>query len=188
MSPADTQLWKMPPIVKIYEAIGAIGDGRVTLEDDHHASVCSSDGSKTYQVEISADGRGISSNDNASYWQGYLGYPAIAVILMRGLYRVRDDVIEALSGIEWKELNRRFRNDYERTIREVMQRAEARGLDTGAIATEVEAVLRALHEFAPTRGMRRRPAHASRVPNTNAAPATSPPRSGSRPRNRNNPH
>ena len=46
--------------------------------------VVSSDGTKKYRVEISADGREISSNDNASYWQGYLGYPAIAVLMARG--------------------------------------------------------------------------------------------------------
>jgi hypothetical protein len=70
-----------------YEAIGALGDRRVQLEDEWHASIVSSDLSKTYQVELSADGRGVSSNDNASYWQGYLGYPAIAVMLKRGCAR-----------------------------------------------------------------------------------------------------
>src|SRR2546425_10568346 len=108
--------WKMPPLAKIYEAFGALGDGRVQFEDERHASVVSSDRSKTYQVEISADGREISSNDNASYWQGYLGYPAIAVMLKRGLYPVRAETLIALSGISWNELNRRFRNDYSRTI------------------------------------------------------------------------
>src|SRR5260370_41009000 len=110
MAPSALQPWKMPPPAKIYEAIGALSDGRVRLEDERHASVLSSDRSKTYRVELSADGREISSNDNASYWQGYLGYPAIAVMLMRGLYSVRPDVSRALSEIPWKELNRRFRN------------------------------------------------------------------------------
>ena len=91
--------WKMPPIAKVYEAIGALGDGRVTIKDSTHASVRSSDDSKTYEVEISDDGREISSNDSASYWQGYLGYPAIAVLLMRGLYRPPANVIDALAGI-----------------------------------------------------------------------------------------
>jgi len=65
--------WKLPPIVKAYEALGAIGDGRVKLLDERRALVTSSAGDKTYEVETSADGREISSNDNASYWQGYLG-------------------------------------------------------------------------------------------------------------------
>lgn len=148
----------MPPLAKIYEALGALGDGRVQLEDERHASVLSSDRSKTYQVEISVDGREISSNDNASYWQGYLGYPAIAVMLKRGLCPLRVEVITALSGIPWKELNQRFRNDYSRTIEEVMRRVEDRGFDFKIIAAEAEAVWSKLNEFAPLRGSRRRPA------------------------------
>jgi hypothetical protein len=150
--------WKMPPLVKIYEAIGALGDGRIELEDERHASVLSSDRRKKYQVEISADGREISSNDNSSYWQGYLGYPAIAVMLRRGLHPVRPEVISALSGISWNELNRSFRNDYSRTINEVMRRAEGRGFDSKLIAAEAEVVLAKLREFGPLRGTRRRPA------------------------------
>ncbi len=158
MAPKVGERWKMPPIAKIYEAIGALGDGRVQLEDERHASVASSDRSKTYQVEISSDGHEISSNDNASYWQGYLGYPAIAVMLKRGLCPVRAEAISALSGIPWNELNRRFRNDYSRTIGEVMRSAEERGFDSKMIAAEAEAVLSKLREFAPLRGSRRRPA------------------------------
>ena len=148
--------WKMPPIAKVYEAIGALGDGRVTIEDSTHASVKSSDGSKTYEVEISGDGREISSNDSASYWQGYLGYPAIAVMLARGLYSPRVDVVKALTGVPWHELNTRFRNNYDRTIAEVLQQAEQNGYDVAAIRREAKTVLDALRAASPLRGARRR--------------------------------
>jgi hypothetical protein len=156
------EAWKMPPAIKVYEALGAIGDGRVRLEDERHASVESSEGDKTYEVEISDDDRQISSNDSASYWQGYLGYPAIAVLLMRGLYRPPANVIDALAGIPWKELNRRFRNDYDKTLAEVNQILEASGHDPDAVLSEVESVMEALRKFAPTRGKRRRPAAETR--------------------------
>ena len=149
--------WKMPPPIKVYEALGAIGDGRVRLEDEHRAVVESSEGNKTYEVELSTDGRQISSNDNSSYWQGYLGYPAIAVLLIRGLYRPPANVIDALAGIPWKEINRRFKNDYDRTLAEVNQTVEASGHDPDAIASEVESIMEALRKLAPTRGKRRRP-------------------------------
>jgi hypothetical protein len=162
MAPNARPPWKMPPLVKIYEAFGALGDGRVQLEDERHGQVLSSDRSRTYRVEISADGREISSDDNASYWQGYLGYPAIAVMLARGLCPVRSEVISALTGIAWNELNRRFRNDYTRTIEAAMKRAEERGFDPRMIAAEAETVLAKLNEFAPLRGVRRRPAGPAR--------------------------
>jgi hypothetical protein len=150
--------WKMPPPAKIYEALGALADGRVRLESDSRATVLSSDGSKTYVVETRPDSNEISSNDNASYWQGYLGYPAIAVLLARGLMSPRPEVTAALAGIPWKELNTRFRNDYGRTIEEAMARAERAGFDRTMIEEEAEAVLAALQRHAPTRGARRRPA------------------------------
>jgi hypothetical protein len=162
MTPKIGETWKMPPIIKVYEAFGALADGRVRLDDDYHASVLSSDRSKSYRVEISADGRTISSNDNASYWQGYLGYPAIAVMLTRGLCSVREEAINALTGIPWKELNRQFRSDYSRTIAEVMRRAEQRGFDPGIVEAEGAAVFLKLSDFAPLRGPRRRTAQPNR--------------------------
>jgi hypothetical protein len=151
------QLWKMPPIAKVYEALGAIGDNRVHLVDAQHASVTSSDGTRTYQVESSADHREISSNDNASFWQGYLGYPPIAVMIARGLLEARADVVKALSGIQWKKLNTRFRNDYERTLAEVNLHLEQQGFDPAVIHAEADAVLVALKRYAPRRGSRTRP-------------------------------
>ena len=43
MIPNLGEPWKMPPLAKIYEAFGAIGDGRVQFEDEQHARVLSSD-------------------------------------------------------------------------------------------------------------------------------------------------
>jgi hypothetical protein len=149
--------WKMPPIVKVYEALGAIGDGRVRIEDSRRAFVTSSDAAKTYEVETSADGREIASNDNASYWQGYLGYPAIAVLLARGMYRPPANVTDALAGIPWKELNRKFKNDYAKTIAEVEKGLEQGGHDPDAVRSEAEAVLNFLATLGPVRGKRARP-------------------------------
>ncbi len=151
----------MPPPIKIYEAIGAIGDGRVRVIDDSDApgtwAVVSSDGAKKYRVEVSADGREISSNDNASYWQGYLGYPAIAVLMARGILHATAEATRALAGIPWKELNRRFKNDYARTTAEVARIVAERGGDFDAIRAEAAAILDALAALGLERGARRRP-------------------------------
>jgi hypothetical protein len=153
--------WKMPPPIKVYEALGAIGDGRVRAIDNDDApgvwDVVSSEGAKTYRVEISADGRKISSNDNASYWQGYLGYPAIAVVLARGTLQASAKATGALAGIPWKELNRRFKNDYARTTAEVARIVAERGGDFDAIRAEAAAILEALAALSLERGARRRP-------------------------------
>jgi len=150
----------MPPLAKVYEALGAIGDGRVSIEDALHASVTSSDGAKAYTVEISADGTEISSNDNASFWQGYLGYPAIAILIARGLIDADRTATRALAGVPWKELNTRYRNDYDRTLEEVLQGAHDRGYDVDAIRAAAAAVLEAVRKLAPRQGPRRRPPRA----------------------------
>src|SRR5216684_3776484 len=117
MNPKIAQPWKLPPIIKVYEALGALADRRVQIADERSATVASSDGRKIYAVEI--EGQTISSNDNASYWQGYIGYPAIAVLIAQGALSFPRETVEALRGIPWKELNRRFHNDYARTLTEV---------------------------------------------------------------------
>jgi hypothetical protein len=151
--------WQMPPPIKVYEAIGAIGDGRVRAIDDAQNvwEVVSSDSAKKYRVEISADGREISSNDNASYWQGYLGYPAIAVLMARGKLHASAETTRMLAGIPWKELNRRFKNDYERTAAEVARIVAERGGDFDAIRAEAASILDALAALGLERGARRRP-------------------------------
>lgn len=141
--------------------MGAIGDGRVRAVDDDAArsvwEVVSSDGSKTYRVEVSANGREVSSNDNASYWQGYLGYPAIAVLISRGALRVTPGATRLLAGISWKEVNRRYRNEYERTTAEVARIVRERGGDFDAIAIEAAAIIEALAALDLQRGARPRP-------------------------------
>ncbi len=148
----------MPPLVKVYEAMGALGDGRIRIESATRALVTSSEGTKTYEVEVADGGRSIASNDNASYWQGYLGYPAIGVLIERGVIpRPPANVIDALAGIPWKEINRRFKNDYTKTIAEVERLAEQSGHDPDAIRVEAAAILEALRKLDPYRGTRGRP-------------------------------
>jgi hypothetical protein len=63
----------------------------------------------------------------------------------------------ALRGFPWKELNRRFRNDYELTLREVANRIIEGGGDPAAVDAACAELLEALRSFAPRRGRRRRP-------------------------------
>ena len=70
------------PISKIYEALSAIADKRVKKIDENQYLVISSDKSKAYTVIL--DGKIASSNDNATYWQHYAGYPILACYLYEG--------------------------------------------------------------------------------------------------------
>jgi len=149
-------LWKLPPIAKVYEALSAVADGRVTITGETTAQVRSSDGSKTYDLSWSADGRAIMSNDNASYWQGYLGYPIIALLLVQGRVDYDPAVAQALAGVPWKALNTQFKRNYARAIEHVLAEIAAKGGDRATIEAEAEAILGQLEEVGLERGPRGR--------------------------------
>jgi hypothetical protein len=73
--------------------------------------------------------RQISSNDNASYWQGYAGYPIIAVLLATGAIEYDAKVAEPLAGVPWKQINERFKRNYDRAVEAVLQDIERGGGD-----------------------------------------------------------
>lgn len=107
-------IWKLPPRIKIYEALGCLADDRLSLTEKG-AEVTSSDGSKTYTVLFDPEQKMICANDNGSFWQGYLGYPAIAYLLKTGLLLYDAQLAASLQGIEWKKMNQLHKNDWEKT-------------------------------------------------------------------------
>lgn len=107
--------WKHPPVPKIYEALGTVVDGRIELNGDT-AKVFSSSGQKFYEVQYDPAENAIMANDNASYWQGYLGYPAIAMLFKLGVLEYKPEMAELLKGIAWKDLNQKFKNNFEKTV------------------------------------------------------------------------
>ena len=134
-------VWKIPPKAKIYEALSAIADGRAELTGDRKADVVSSSGTKTYVVEWSEDVSGITSNDNASFWHGYMGYPIIAALMLLGKLDFKQEVAHLLAGIPWKKINKQFRNDYNKTIESVLEDLEAKGIQREAIVSEADRIM-----------------------------------------------
>jgi hypothetical protein len=154
-------LWKMPPMAKVYEALSALADDRVRITAPGRAEVSSSSGDKTYSVTWSEDGRQIGSNDNASIWQGYTGYPIIAVLLTTGRIPYDPAIAGQLAGVPWHEVNERFKRDYGAAVDSVLHDIEDRGGDRGAIVRQVEAIYRQLESLGLKRGSRRAPKAAS---------------------------
>lgn len=107
---------KLPPIEKVFEAWTAIEDNRVSM-NENYANVSSSDGAKRYVVKFA--GNLYSSDDNATYWRGYAGYPVLAVMMLRGVLPFDRSEAELWRGVNWKEINTRFKNDYAKAVAEV---------------------------------------------------------------------
>lgn len=134
--------WRPPPRAKVFEAFTAVADGRVRSTGPGSATVTSSRGDRTYEVTWSEDGRTIAADDNASYWQGYAGYPILAVLLRRGELRADETAVAATSGIPWHELNKRYRRDYAAAVAHAMSELRERGADPALVEREVDDVLR----------------------------------------------
>lgn len=128
---------KLPPIEKIHEAYSAIADDRITLEDTQ-AVVLSSDNAKKYIVKWEDDT--YSSNDNASYWKGYLGYPIIAVLMLQGKLSFDRGIAEHFKGINWKKLNTEHKNKYSEAVGQVMDELKKSGTDCDRINAEINKV------------------------------------------------
>lgn len=58
----------------------------------------------------------IMSNDNSSYWQGYLGYPAVAFQMKIGTISYNEKLGNLLKDVAWKDINQRFKNDLEKAL------------------------------------------------------------------------
>jgi hypothetical protein len=99
----------------MYEAIGAVADGRVEVVDNT-AKVYSSSRNKYYDVSYDPLKKAIMSNDNGSYWKGYLGYPAVAYLMKKGVVSYEPKLGEILKGVPWKDINQKFKNDFEKAL------------------------------------------------------------------------
>ena len=135
---------KMPPIEKIPEAYSAIADQRILMED-FSAKVKSSDLSKEYLVTWK-DGV-YSSNDNASYWKGYAGYPIIAILMLQGKLPYNEKISNLFKGINWKKLNTEYNNNYSQVVEALFNEWNKKGIDTQAIHAEMALVYTKLQEL-----------------------------------------
>lgn len=144
--------WNMPPIAKVYEALSAVADGRVRLTSDVTAEVLSSERDKIYAVKWepaseAAHQLRITANDNATRWQGYVGYPIIAVLLQLGRLPYAATAATALAGVPWHALNQQYKRDYDAAVEHVLSEVRWQGGDDAAIRREVERIYAALAEL-----------------------------------------
>ena len=79
------------------------------------------------------------------------------MLIARGFYRPPANVTDALAGVAWKDLNRKYRNDWEKTIADVDKELEQGGHDPDAVRSEAEALLSFVQALKPVRAKRSRP-------------------------------
>jgi hypothetical protein len=138
--------WKIPPKIKVYEALGCLGDNRIKVEDNV-VKVYSSSRNKFYVVEYDSRKNAIMANDNGSYWVGYLGYPSIAFLMQRGIIDYDPQYSNALKDIKWKDINTKFKNNFEKTEQHILKLLGERGISRDSILSEVDSIMRQLEKL-----------------------------------------
>ncbi len=136
-----TKILRRPPRIKVLEALGAIADGRIKVRNNE-AEVVSSNGERVYRVIVSRDGR-VYSNDNGTYYRGYVGYPIIAFLMLKGILPYDERISKALAGIPWKELNETYKK-YAIVEEIVLRQAEEKGVSRQSVLDFVNIVLKKL--------------------------------------------
>lgn len=104
------EMLRLPPRIKILEALGAIADNRVKIVSDREAIVVSSEGDRSYKVYIDLEERAAYSDDNGTKFRGYVGYPIVAVLMIKGVLPFDAKIAEALKGIKWRQLNEKYKS------------------------------------------------------------------------------
>ncbi len=129
----------MPPKIKIYEALGCLGDKRIKIKGNE-GKVYSSSLKKFYIVKYDPKAKAIMANDNASYWQGYLGYPSIAFLMAVDKIKFKKEFAKALKGIKWKDVNVKFKNDYLKTEKCIKDILKERGINIEKFNKEINRI------------------------------------------------
>ena len=131
--------WAIPPEIKVYEALGGIGDKRIDVSGDE-AKVFSSSKGKFYSIQYNEKENAIMCNDNGSYWKGYLGYPSIAFLMLKGKIKYNPKFSEALKEIPWKDINVKFKNNFSKTEQYILEIVEKRGYKKEELIEEVKQI------------------------------------------------
>jgi hypothetical protein len=142
----NLKLLSKPPRIKVLEAIGAIGDGRIRMVGANKALVTSSTGEKEYTVVAVKEGVDtfrVFSNDNGTVFKSYIGYPIISLLILMGELPLDNTIAKALSGIPWKELNEKYQK-YAVVENIVISRAERLGVPRTTIDEYVNIVYKKL--------------------------------------------
>ncbi len=132
---------RMPPRIKVLEALGAIADGRVEVINENEALIRSSDGTRTYKVYVNVSRREIDSTDNGTVYRGYVGYPIISFLMIKKLLPVNERLMQSLRGIPWKKLNEEYKN-YAKVMEVIIRDRELNEVDVNKYINQVLSVLR----------------------------------------------
>ncbi len=142
---------RLPPRIKILEALGAIADNRVKILSESEAIVVSSEGDRSYRVYIDLEKRVAESDDNGTRFRGYIGYPIVAFLMLKGLVPFEERISDALRGVKWRQLNERYKS-YAVVEDLLLKELESKSIDPESVRKYISLAMSALAKL----GLRRK--------------------------------
>lgn len=131
MDKTEVKERKLPPIEKIAEAYSVLADGRIEEMDPNAYIITSSNGEKTYKV-VCKDNH-YRSNDSATKFVRYAGYPVLAVLMLKGIIpSLPPTLLTDLANINWNAINKKYKRDYAAALDAAF---DEKGLSKETIAT-----------------------------------------------------
>jgi hypothetical protein len=108
--------WKTPHLVKVYESLSAVADNRIVIISETKAKCTSTSGNKYYDIHFDLNTGATMSNDNSAYYTDTLSYPLIALLMITNRLDYDKDLLQYFKNIFWKDINQKFKNDYDKAI------------------------------------------------------------------------
>ncbi|MDO8609031.1 MAG: hypothetical protein Q7R95_00630 [bacterium] len=133
-------LWKEPHINKVYEALSAIADKRISLVSKTEATLMSSSGKKSYTISFDPKTGAMMSNDNSAYWTDSLSYPMIAFLMMTNRLAYDKKYLIYLVDIKWKDINTKFKDDFGKSTEYVLSDLKSKNYPVDEIKSDVEKI------------------------------------------------
>jgi hypothetical protein len=144
----------MPPRIKVLEALSSVAEGRIKQLSDKEATVVSSDEKREYQVFLDVEKGIANSTDNGTKYRGYIGYPIIAFLMLKGILPYDEEVASKLVGIEWRALNEKYKS-YRIVEKIALDRYSKKGGDKDKLEDLVKDIMEKLEKielFSPDEG------------------------------------
>ena len=132
---------KLPPKVKIVEALSAISDNRIVIDDllwNEWKCFSISDSWKIYRIIYDEKENVISSNDNWSVEQWFLWYPSIAFLLKKWKIKYDKSILEMLKDINRVKIKWLVNKDYESSFRLVLWNLYMSGCNVDYFISQIE--------------------------------------------------
>ena len=141
---------KLPPKVKIIEALSAVADERIIIEDLLSKEwKCKSASSpwKTYKILYNEKENAILSNDSWTTNQWFLWYPAIAFLLKIWKLKYDERILEMMKDIDRADIKEKVHKDYESSYRLILWNLHMQWFNVDYFISQVENIYNQISEL-----------------------------------------